>query len=276
MGSLDGKVAFISGGARGQGRSHAVGLAAEGASIITFDVCDQIPSVGYPAATEDDLASTVKEVEAVGGKIVALKADVRAQAAVQAVLDEGVLAFGRVDIVIANAGIMPIVGEQSKTRQAWHDAIDINLTGVLHTCEAAIPRLLDQGQGGSIIIISSTAGLKGPMRQLDMKRDGYLGYIASKHAVIGLMRSYANVLGPYSIRCNTIHPTGVFSPMVANAEFGQLAQEQPALLESMHNVLPIPFVEMQDVTNAVLYLASDTGRFVTGLEMRVDAGAMSY
>jgi SDR family mycofactocin-dependent oxidoreductase len=276
MGVLDGKVAFISGGARGQGRSHAIRLAEEGADIITFDICESFDTVAYAQATEEDLAETVKAVESLDRRIIAKKADVRDQAAVQAVLDEGIAELGRVDIVLANAGIMPVIGEKGAQRQAWHDAIDVMLTGVLHTCEAAIPRLIEQGDGGSMVITSSVAGLVGPIRVLDTKNDGFLGYIAAKHGVIGLMRAYANVLGPYSIRCNTVHPTGVNTGMVNNPEFMTLAQQQPSLMEAMHNTLPVPLVEAQDISNAILYLVSDAGRYVTGITMPVDAGATVY
>jgi SDR family mycofactocin-dependent oxidoreductase len=276
MGLLDGKVAFISGGARGQGRSHAVRLAAEGADIITFDICEQLSTVVYAGSTEDDLAETVKLVEERDRRIVARKADVRHLDAVQAVLDEGVSEFGRVDIVLANAGIMPIIGEPSQRIAAWHETIDIMLTGVLHTCEAAIPRLVEQGDGGSIVITSSLAGLRAPMRTMDMKSLGLLGYIAAKHGVVGLMRSYANVLGPYGIRVNTVHPTGVNTPMVANPEFMALATEHPEFMEAMRNILPVPMVEPEDVSNAIVYLCSDAGRYITGVTLPVDAGAATY
>lgn len=276
MGSLEGKVAFISGAARGQGRSHAIRLAQEGADIVTFDICAPFDTVAYEQATEADLAETVKLVEDLDRRIIARKADVRDQAAVQSVLDEGVATFGRIDIVLANAGIMPILGEQGQRRQAWHDAIDVMLTGVLHTCEAAIPRMIEQGHGGSIVITSSLGGLKGPIRDLALKNDGFLGYIAAKHGVVGLMRSYANCLGPYGIRCNTVHPTGVNTPMIANAEFAELGERHPSLGESMHNALPVPLVEPVDVSNAIVYLVSDAGRYITGVTMPVDAGAFGY
>ena len=276
MGLLDGKVAFISGGARGQGRSHALRLAEEGADIITFDICEQLSSMAYAGATEDDLAETVKLVEERDRRVVARKADVRDQAAVQAVLDEGVSEFGRVDIVLANAGIMGVIGEVGRTPAAWHEAIDVMLTGVLHTCEAAIPHLIEQGEGGSIVITSSLAGLRAPMRTLDMKSLGMLGYFAAKHGVVGLMRAYANALGPYSIRVNTVHPTGVNTPMIANPEFMTLAQEQPEWMEAMRNALPVPMIEAEDVSNAILYLCSDAGRFITGVTMPVDAGAANF
>jgi SDR family mycofactocin-dependent oxidoreductase len=276
MGVLDGKVAFISGGARGQGRSHAIRLAEEGADIITFDLCAGLDSVAYAPATEADLAETVARVEKLDRRIVARRADVRDQAAVQAVLDEGIGEFGRVDIVLANAGIMPVIGARGASRQAWHDCLDIMLTGVMHTCEAAIPHLLRQGEGGSIVITSSMAGLKGMVRELATKNDGFLGYVAAKHGVVGLMRAYANCLGPYGIRCNTVHPTGVNTPMVANPEFAELATEFPSLLESIHNILPVQMVEPMDVSNAILYLVSDAGRFITGTTLPVDAGANQY
>jgi SDR family mycofactocin-dependent oxidoreductase len=276
MGVLDGKVAFISGGARGQGRSHAVRLAEEGADIITFDICEQLDTLAYPPSSEEDLADTVKQVEALDRRIIAKKADVRDQDAVQAVLDEGLAQLGRVDIVLANAGIMPIIGAKGQQRQAWHDAIDTMLTGVLHTCEAAIPRLIEQGEGGAIVITSSTGGLRGTIRVLGLKNDGFLGYIAAKHGVIGLMRAYANCLGPYSIRCNTIHPTGVRTGMTANPQFATLAAEHPSLGESLHNALPVDRIKPVDISNAIVYLCSEAGRYVTGVTMPVDAGATVY
>jgi SDR family mycofactocin-dependent oxidoreductase len=274
MGTLDGKVAFISGGARGQGRSHAVRLAEEGADIVTFDICKPIETVAYEGATDADLAETVRLVEARGRRIIAHQADVRDQAAVAKVLDEGVAEFGRIDIVLANAGIMAFIGEQGRRRQAWHESIDIMLTGVLNTCEAAIPRLVEQGEGGSIVITSSIGGLKGALPELAVKNDGYLGYIAAKHGVIGLMRSYASCLGPHGIRCNTVHPTGVNTPMIANPEFAKLNEEHPSVGEAFHNALPVPMVEAVDVSNAIVYLVSDAGRYVTGVTMPVDAGAL--
>lgn len=276
MGVLEGKVAFISGGARGQGRSHAIRLAQEGADIVTFDICETLDSVAYQGATEDDLAETVKSVEALDRRIVARKADVRDMDAVQAVFDEGLAELGRVDIVLANAGIMPIIGEKAEPLQAWHDCIDVMLTGVLYTIEAARSTLVEQGDGGSIVITSSTAGLKGPTRTLSTAKNGMLGYIAAKHGVVGMMRSYANALGPYGIRCNTIHPTGVNTPMVANPEFAAYAEQEPTLMDAMHNTLPIPLVEAVDISNAIVYLCSEAGRYVNGIQLPVDAGATAY
>lgn len=273
MGSLDGKVAFISGGARGQGRSHAVGLARAGADIITFDICQQIDSVAYPMPGLEDLEQTATMVEAQGRRVVALPADVRDPEAVQTVLSAGLATLGRVDIVLANAGIMPIVGAQGNQPAAWRDAIDVMLSGVVYTIEAALPAMIEHGQGGSIVITSSAAGLKGPTRSLRVKSYGMLGYVAAKHGVVGLMRAYANALGPSNIRVNTVHPTAVNTPMIMNDAFLATRYETPELTEAITNVLPIPMVEAEDITNAILYLSSEAGRYVTGAVVPVDAGA---
>lgn len=273
MGTLDGKVALISGGARGQGRSHAVRLAGEGADIVTFDICEQIDSVPYPLGTEDELAETARQVEALGRRIVAVKADVRDEAAVGKVVDEGLAEFGRLDIVLANAGIMPVLGPTSVVVQAWHDCIDVMLTGVLYTIEAAIPALVEQNQGGAIVITSSAAGLKGTTRSLRSKTYGMLGYTAAKHGVVGLMRAYANALGSYGIRVNSVHPTGADTPMVSNPAFLGAAPEVPELFEAMTNILPVPLIEAQDVSDAIAWLVSDQARYITGAVIPVDAGA---
>jgi SDR family mycofactocin-dependent oxidoreductase len=273
MGTLDGKVAFISGGARGQGRAHAVRLAKEGADIVTFDICEQIDSVPYPLGTEEELAQTVEQVEALGRRIVAAKADVRDQAAVTKALDEGLGQFGRIDIVLANAGIMPVLGPTSTVVQAWHDCIDVMLTGVVYTIEAAIPTLVEQNQGGAIVLTSSAAGLKGTTRSLRSKTYGMLGYTAAKHGVVGLMRAYANALGSYNIRVNSVHPTGADTPMVSNDAFLGAAPEVPELFEAMTNILPVPLIQAEDVSNAIAWLVSDEARYITGAVIPVDAGA---
>jgi SDR family mycofactocin-dependent oxidoreductase len=273
MGALDGKVAFISGGARGQGRAHAIRLAQDGADIITFDIGEPIDSVPYPLGSEDDLAETVKQVEALGRRIVAPKADVRDQVAVEKVLQEGLGEFGRVDIVLANAGIMPVLGPTSTVVQAWHDCIDVMLSGVLYTVEAAIPAMVEQDEGGSIVITSSAAGLKGTTRSLRTKTYGMLGYTAAKHGVVGLMRAYANALGSYRIRVNSIHPTGADTPMVNNEAFLGAAPQVPELFEAMTNILPVPLIEAQDMANAVAWLVSDEARYITGAAIPIDAGA---
>ncbi len=196
-------VAFITGAARGMGRAHAVRLANEGADIVAVDLCDQIASVPYPLASGDDLATTVKLVEDTGAGIVARKADVRDRASLTAALSAGLDAFGRVDIVVANAGI---------GAQDWQDVLDVNLTGVYHTVDVVAPTMIAQGDGGSIVLISSAAGLVGTA----LAQAGSIGYAAAKHGVVGLMRVYANLLAPHNIRVNSIHPCGVRTPMIDN------------------------------------------------------------
>ena len=274
-GRVEGKVAFITGAARGQGRSHAIRLAQEGADIIALDIAEEIDSVTrfYPGATEADLAETVRQVEALDRRIIATKADVRDYAAVKSALDEGVAQLGHVDIVSANAGIF-IFGDKTQdvTDRDWADVIDINLTGVWHTCKAAIPHLVEQGTGGSMILTSSTAGIKGT--------PNVAPYTASKHAVVGLMRTLALELAPNRIRVNTVHPTGVATDMILNQAAFKLflpdtenpTQEQAAAVFATTNALPVPWVEPIDISNALLFLASDEARYVTGLEMKVDAG----
>lgn len=275
MGSLDGKVAFISGAARGQGRAHAVRMAEEGADIIGFDIGGQIGSVTYAMPTLADLEETARLVEKTGRRMVTGKADVRDAGAVQAVFDAGVAALGRVDIVVANAGIFSGLGEPGRTAQAWHDAIDVLLTGVYHTCEAAIPTLIDQNDGGSIVITSSTAGLRGIYTDRRAAAAGVIGYAAAKHGVVGLMRVYATSLASHRIRANTIHPTGVDTPMVMNEQFGGFFREFPDVFSSMQNLLPVGVVQPEDIANAAIFLASDAGRYITGVTLPVDAGFTS-
>jgi SDR family mycofactocin-dependent oxidoreductase len=266
-GKLEGKVAFITGAARGQGRSHAIRLAQEGANIIAVDICAQVGSVAYPMATPEDLAETVKEVEALDRRIVATQADVRDEAGLRAAFEAGVAELGPVDIVLANAGIAPMaLGEEP--HEAWQDVIDINLTGVFNTVETAIPSMIERGEGGAIVLTSSTAGINGiggPTR-------GGLGYTASKHGVVGLMRSYANSLAPHSIRVNSVHPTGVNTPMVVNEVMQEFLASDPSLSNAMANALPVGMVEAVDISNAILWLVSDDARYVTGVTLPVDAG----
>jgi SDR family mycofactocin-dependent oxidoreductase len=271
MGRAEGKVAFISGLARGQGRSHAVRLAEEGADIIGFDICADNPSVEYPLATEDDLQETIQLVEKQGRRIHATVADVRDYAAVKQVVDDGVAELGRLDIVLANAGIMAITGEQRLQRDAYLEGIEVMLNGVFNTVDAAIPHLRAGGRGGSIVITSSTAGLVGGLAD---GTPGVMGYIASKHGVVGLMRAWANVLASESIRVNTIHPTGVNSPMIANEAFGRFVQEFPTIAANLQNPLPVPngLLEPSDVTDTILHLVSDAGKYITGQTVVVDAG----
>lgn len=266
MAPLTGKVALITGAARGQGRAHAVRLAADGADIIAVDLCAQIASVPYPLANPDDLAATVKLVEDTGARIVARHADVRDPVALGAALRAGLDELGRVDIVVANAGIAPMAAADG-----WRDVIDVNLTGVYHTIEAAVPTMVDQGDGGSIVLISSAAGLAG----IGSHDAGAIGYTAAKHGVVGLMRVYANLLAPHSIRVNSVHPAGVDTPMINN-QFTRdwLAQltTQTGSPPDMGNALPVAILQAEDIANAVAWLVSDAARYVTGVTLPVDAG----
>jgi SDR family mycofactocin-dependent oxidoreductase len=265
-GKLEGKVAFITGAARGQGRSHAVRLAQEGADIIAVDICRQIDTVDYPMATPEDLGQTVKEVEALDRRIVARQADVRDEAGLKAAFDAGVAELGPVDIVLANAGIAPL--SMHEKHEAWQDVIDVNLTGVFNTVEIAIPSMIERGEGGAIVLTSSTAGINGvggPTR-------GGLGYTASKHGVVGLMRSYANSLAPHSIRVNSVHPTGVRTPMIVNDVMAEFLGQDPSMSDAMANALPVDMVEAVDISNAIVWLVSDDARYVTGITLPVDAG----
>src|SRR6202051_5162643 len=266
MGKLEGKVAFITGAARGQGRSHAIRLAQEGADIIAVDICRQIDSVPYPMSTPDDLAETAKQVEALDRRIFAAQADVRDADALKKAFDQGTAEIGPVGIVLANAGIAPMaVNELSN---AWQDVIDVNLTGVFNTVETAIPSMIEGGQGGAIVLTSSTAGINGiggPTR-------GGLGYTAAKHGVVGLMRSYANTLAQHSIRVNTVHPTGVNTPMIINEAMQEFLAQDPQMSNAMANALPVPMVEPVDISNAILWLVSDDARYVPGVTLPADAG----
>ncbi len=275
-GQLDGKVAFITGAARGQGRSHAVKFAEEGADIIAFDLCDQMSSVLYPMATPEDLDETVNLVEKTGRRIVAEQGDVRDFHRLQAAVANGVAELGRLDFVLANAGIIPIAGDPEQDLSADHfrfiDAIDVMLNGVYFTVEAALPALLEHGDGGAIVITSSTAGLTGLHARFNMKSHGVMGYIAAKHGVVGLMRGYANMLAEKNIRVNTVHPTGLASPMIVNAHLERVMAENPELTVAFENLMPVPLIEPSDISEAMLYLCGPSGRYITGVTLPVDAG----
>lgn len=267
MGNLEGKVAFVTGGARGQGRAHAVRLAADGADIITVDICADIASMDYPNATPADLEETVKLVEDQGRRIVAHQADVRDADAIDSALGEGVDEFGRLDIVVANAGIVRLTNG-SNSRQIFRDIIDVNLIGVWNTVQSAIPTLIEGGRGGSIVITSSSAGLKGTGTEVT----GGQAYTATKRGLVGLMQVWANQLGQHSIRVNTIHPTGVATGMVMNDTMAKLFEANDLALISMQNVLPIPILQPEDIANAVAWLVSDEAKFITGTAWPLDAG----
>jgi SDR family mycofactocin-dependent oxidoreductase len=271
-GRVEGKVAFVTGAARGQGRSHALRLAEEGADIIAVDLCDRVETIAmYPPASEEDLAETVRQVEELDRRIVATKADVRDSAALAAALADGVAQLGRLDIVCANAGVNDISPALDVTDASWRDIIDINLTGVWNTCKAALPHLIASG-GGSIVITSSAAGIKGAAN--------IVHYTASKHGAVGIMRSLANEFAPLNIRCNTVHPGTVDTVMLQNektwevflAGAGKPTQEAAARAFTATNALPVPWLEATDISNAVLWLASDEARYVTGVMLPVDAG----
>ncbi|MGY1824230.1 mycofactocin-coupled SDR family oxidoreductase [Geodermatophilus sp. SYSU D00079] len=271
MGRVEGKVAFITGAARGQGRSHAVRLAQEGADVIAVDVCQDLPSVPYPGAGEQDLAETVQEVEALDRRILARRADVRDLAALQGVVEEGLAEFGHIDVVVANAGILSFGGVLELDEDVWQEVVDVNLTGVWKTVRAAAPSMVERGQGGSIILTSSVAGLVAYL--------GFAHYVSAKHGVTGLMRAMAMELAPHMIRVNSVHPTTVDTPMVQNPAtyelfgLGGAGREDASRAFRAVNALPVPWIDAVDVSNAVLYLASDESRYVTGLTLTVDAGA---
>jgi SDR family mycofactocin-dependent oxidoreductase len=275
MGLLDGKVALITGAARGQGRSHAVGLAREGADIIAIDLCAQVETVSYPMATKKDLDDTVALVEQQDRRVVAAVADVRDQEALRAAVTEGINALGRLDIVLANAGIWAVKldepTEAASRREIWRDTIDINLTGVWNTIEVSVPPMIAAGRGGAIVLTASTQGLKGAANN-DIS---LTAYTASKHGVVGLMRATAIDLAPHSIRVNSVHPTGVLTPMVENDVVGAYAEKHTRFAEITTNLLPVDVIDAQDITNAILYLVSDSGRYVTGVPLPVDAGYLT-
>ena len=269
---FDGKVAFITGAARGQGRSHAVRFAEEGADIIAFDLCDQIDTVAYPMATSEDLDETVNLVEKAGRRIVAEQGDVRDFERLKTVVANGVAELGRVDFVLANAGIMPGVGEERYEVAAYVDAVDVLLNGVYYTVEAALPALLEHGEGGAIVITSSAAGLNSMCPKSTVRSHGFAGYHAAKHGVVGLMRYYATSLAEENIRVNTVHPCGVSTPMIINEAVAQNMIEHPEGNSALENLLPVPMIDSVDVTAAMVYLCGQSGRYITGITLPVDAG----
>ena len=272
MGRLDGKVAFITGGARGQGRSHAIRLAQEGADILLIDICDQIASHQVVMATPEDLEETVRAVEAHDRRVVAELADVRDQAALDRAVARGIDELGRLDIVSANAGISGVGKAWELEEIEWQDMIDVNLTGVWHTIKAAVPPMMARGEGGSIVITSSFCGIRAP--------ENLAHYTATKHGVIGLMRTLANELGPAQIRVNCVLPGNIATPLTQNASlFGFFRPDLEAPgredVESIVNgmtSLDVGFLDPVDISNAILWLASDEARYVTGVALPVDGG----
>jgi SDR family mycofactocin-dependent oxidoreductase len=268
-------VALVTGAARGQGRSHAIRLAEEGADIIAIDIAADLPALAYGLGSREQLAETVQAVEALDRRIVSAEADVRDFAAVHEVVDEGIALLGGLDIVVANAGVVSFGTAEELDEEHWRTIIDVNLTGVWHTVKATIPHLRARG-GGSIVLTSSMAGLKG-MQNL-------AHYAASKHGVVGLMKTLALELAPDSIRVNTVNPGNVDTDMTNNAStFAVFAPDLPAeertkeallgRFQTLH-ALAVPQIPARDVSNAVLFLASDEARYITGVALPVDAGAL--
>src|ERR1700744_2281635 len=262
---------MITGAARGQGLSHAIMLAENGADIIAVDICRYIETVPYPGAGEDDLASAVKQIEQRGRRILAYRADVRDLAALQSIAEEAVAQLGHIDIVVANAGVASYAPALELDEQAGQTAIDIDLTGTWKTVKATVPAMLARGQGGSVVLTSSVAGLVGFANMAH--------YVSAKHGVTGLMRTLAIELAPHAIRVNSVHPGSVDTPMISNPVVREFftgvkgaTRDQAANACLRMNALPVPWVDPTDVSRAVLYLASDDSRFVTGTTMVIDAG----
>jgi len=274
-GRVEGKVAFVSGAARGQGRSHAVRLAQEGADIIAIDICEPIDNVVYPPSTPADLAETADLIKGHNRRVVTAQVDVRDYAALKSAVESGVEQLGRLDIIVANAGIGNGGNKLHKIREnIWQDMIDINLTGVWKTVKAGVPHLIDGGRGGSIVLTGSVGAMKA------LAHTGH--YVAAKHGVVGLMRAFAVELGQHKIRVNSLHPTQVNTPMTMNDVTFRLFRpdlENPgpedfAPFSQMMHTLPVPWVEAADISNAVLFFASDESRYVTGVSLPVDAGSL--
>ncbi|MDE3205483.1 MAG: mycofactocin-coupled SDR family oxidoreductase [Acidobacteriota bacterium] len=271
MALLEGKVAFITGAARGQGRAHARRLAEEGADIIGVDLCADIDSVKYSLGSEEELQETAELVERTGRRAVTLRADVRRSADLRAAVAAGLAELGHIDIVVANAGIasMGVGPTDEELEESWDDVIAVNLTGVWNTVRACAPAMIERNEGGSIILTSSTAGLKG------LTSPGRLGseaYGASKHGVVGLMRQFAVELSAARIRVNSVHPTGVDTMMIRNPMMEKFLGEFPEAVNNLSNLLPVEVLEPRDASDTVLFLASDLSRYITGVTLPVDAG----
>jgi (+)-trans-carveol dehydrogenase len=269
---FEGKVALVTGVARGQGRSHAVRLAKEGASIIGVDICADIPTAAMAQATQDDLQQTVDLVKESGSRIHAAVVDVRDLEDLSAAVAAGVETFGRLDVVCANAGIVGFGLSAELDPQAWRDMVDVNITGVWNTCTAATGHMIAAGNGGSIVLTGSVGSYH--------TAAGVAHYATSKHAIVGLMRTLAIELAPHWIRVNVVCPTNVNTPMIMNRNTMRLfvpTSEEPTLDEfeaaaKLMHVLDIPWIEAEDVTSAVTFLASDEARYITGILLPIDAG----
>jgi SDR family mycofactocin-dependent oxidoreductase len=270
---LEGRVVFITGAARGQGRAAAIEFARHGAKVIAADICAPIDTIGYPLATTDDLAETVRLVEASGGEILAAQADVRDRAALQDVVDAGVDRFGRLDFVLCNAGVFSWTGDKYDTPQAWFDTMDVNALGSYHAIEVALPAMIGAGNGGSIVITNSLSGIAPMIDDHRFGSTGYLAYMTAKHGLVGLMRGYALMLAQYSIRVNSIHPGGVATAMISNPSVEAVRTEMAKAIV-YRPAMPIQHLQPQDVANASLWLCSDHARYITGVVLPIDGGAM--
>jgi SDR family mycofactocin-dependent oxidoreductase len=276
MGRVSGKVAFVTGAARGQGRSHAIRLAEEGADIIAIDLCEDIPSIGYAMATPEDLEETAQYVEKTGQRIVTAKADVRDAAQLRAALDEGIAEFGKLDIVVAQAGVAGMKGEPQI--DAWCDVINTNLVGTINAIQVSLPHLKD---GASIIATGSTAALMDVAKVDNPGTDlGGVAYLTSKRALSGYVHDLATHLAPRGIRANVVHPTNCNTDMLQSEPMYRSFRpdlEKPTRADAepvfgVQQAMKIPYVDPVDISNMVLFLASDEARYVTGMQMRVDGG----
>ena len=262
-----GKVALITGAARGQGRAEAIRLAQEGADVIAIDICEPLPTVSYEGAAKDDLAETVRAVEELGRRIVSFQADTRDMDGLQASVDRGVEALGRLDVVVANAGICSYGFLWELTEEQFRTMIDVNVVGTWHTLKATVPILIRQGEGGCIIVTSSVGGIRGMP---------WLGhYVASKHAISGMAKTLANELGQYNIRVMILMPNAVATPMGLDQTLVASVQANPALGSMFMNALPATLTEPENVAAAVAFIASDDGRYMTGSEVVVDLGTLA-
>jgi SDR family mycofactocin-dependent oxidoreductase len=262
MRRLAGKVVLVTGAARGMGRSHALRLAEEGADLLLIDICAPVTSIDYPMGSSQDLADTVSGVEALGRSVLAAEIDIRDRAALTAFVADGVARLGRLDGAVANAGVLTSGAWDAVTDDDWRVVVDINLIGTWNSCAAAIPHLIERG--GSLVNISSAAAFKGnPLTT---------PYTAAKYGIVGLTLALANELARYSIRANTVHPTGVMTGMISPPLGALIANDRPDLAPLYDNALPVQLVDVVDVSNAVLYLLSDESRYVTGTQLKVDAG----
>ena len=279
-GTLEGRVAFITGAARGQGRAHAIRLASDGADIIAIDICGPVSdTITYPLATAEELAETVRAVESTGRKVLAREVDIRDLAALQQVISDGVEQFGRLDILVANAGVLSWGRLWEMSEEQWDTVIDVNLNGTWRTIRAAVPAMIEAGNGGSIIIVSSSAGLKAT--------PGNGHYSASKHGLVALTNALALEVGEFGIRVNSIHPYSIDTPMVERKAMMAVFAKHPSYL---HSFAPMPlhpvnhegkkglkeFMAPEEVSDVVAWLAGDGSASLSGSQIAVDRGTMKY